>query len=145
MATSINSSGITFPDATTQTTAYVAGGGVTSITAGNGISVNASTGAVTVTNSLYAPTYNQVGSYIIGQSSTGTSRRTAGQTMAVGTGSQQLTIMDLCTMVDVGAGTENYALGSVNSSGSTTGISGTWRQMMNMSGGNVWCLFVRIA
>lgn len=61
MSTSINSSGITFPDATTQTTAATAG--VTSIVAGNGISISGSTGAVTVTNALYTPSFNQVGTY----------------------------------------------------------------------------------
>jgi hypothetical protein len=45
--------GLTFPDATTQTTAYTGGaGGVTSVIAGTGISVDSSTGDVTVTNSL---------------------------------------------------------------------------------------------
>ena len=42
MATSVTSTGVTFPDATTQTTAYVAGGGVSS--------VNGQTGAVVTTN-----------------------------------------------------------------------------------------------
>jgi len=46
----VNPTGLTFPDATTQTTAYTGGSGVSSITAGTGISVDTTTGAVTVTN-----------------------------------------------------------------------------------------------
>ena len=42
--------GLTFPDATTQTTAYTGGAGVSSIIAGTGISVDAATGDVTITN-----------------------------------------------------------------------------------------------
>ena len=43
--------GLTFPDATTQTTAYTGGTSVSSIIAGTGISVDVATGDVTVTNS----------------------------------------------------------------------------------------------
>ena len=42
--------GLTFPDKTTQTTAYTGGAGVSSITSGTGISVDAATGDVTITN-----------------------------------------------------------------------------------------------
>lgn len=47
----VTPTGLTFPDATTQTTAYTGGAGVSSITAGTGINVDVTTGDVTVTNS----------------------------------------------------------------------------------------------
>ena len=46
----VTPTGLTFPDATTQTTAYTGGAGVSSIIAGTGISVDVATGDVTVTN-----------------------------------------------------------------------------------------------
>jgi hypothetical protein len=49
MGTKVGLTGITFGDATVQNTAAVTG--VTSLTAGSGISLSGSTGAVTVTNS----------------------------------------------------------------------------------------------
>jgi hypothetical protein len=52
MGTKVGLTGITFGDATVQNTAAVTG--VTSLTAGTGISVSAASGAVTVTNSLPA-------------------------------------------------------------------------------------------
>ena len=59
MTITVGGSNITFPDATTQTTAYT-GGGVTSAVAGNGVAVSASTGAVTFSASC--PGFNTVGS-----------------------------------------------------------------------------------
>jgi hypothetical protein len=53
MAVSLVSSGVTFPDNTTQTTAASA------VTAGNGISVSSGTVAIA------APSFNSVGSYVI--------------------------------------------------------------------------------
>jgi hypothetical protein len=52
MSTIINGSSpsITFSDSTTQTTAFNSSNAVTSVTAGTGISVSASTGASTITN-----------------------------------------------------------------------------------------------
>lgn len=51
-STTIGSSGVTFPDATTQSTAPVnTSANVNSVSAGTGISVSGTTGAVTVTNS----------------------------------------------------------------------------------------------
>ena len=49
--TEIDHLGITFPDATIQTTAYTGSGGVSSLTAGAGISLDVTTGDITVTNS----------------------------------------------------------------------------------------------
>jgi len=52
MSISVNGSNITFSDTTTQTTAPVnTNANVNSVSAGTGISVNSTTGAVTVTNS----------------------------------------------------------------------------------------------
>ena len=47
----VNPNGLTFPDATVQTTAYTGGAGVSSLTAGTGISLDVTTGDITVTNS----------------------------------------------------------------------------------------------
>lgn len=44
--------GLTFPDATVQTTAYTGGAGVSSVTAGTGISVDKTTGDITVSSSI---------------------------------------------------------------------------------------------
>ena len=57
--------GVKFPDGTTQTTAAT-GGGVTSLTAGNGITVSASTGAVTVNQDIYTGSSATNTSYPIG-------------------------------------------------------------------------------
>jgi hypothetical protein len=61
MATKLTNSGITFPDLTTLATVPPAG--VTSVSAGTGISVSASTGAVTI--SAVAPSAGSIGSYIM--------------------------------------------------------------------------------
>ena len=49
--TEVDHLGITFSDATVQTTAYTGGAGVSSLTAGAGISLDVTTGDITVTNS----------------------------------------------------------------------------------------------
>jgi hypothetical protein len=64
MATALVSTGVQFPDLTIQTTA--ASGGVTSLTAGNGITVSASTGAVTVSQNIYTGTTVNNTSYPVG-------------------------------------------------------------------------------
>ena len=61
MAVTVSGTGITFNDATTQTTAATSG--VTSAVAGNGIAVSGSTGAVTFSQAC--PTGQSVGSYMI--------------------------------------------------------------------------------
>ena len=60
MATSVTSTGITFPDATTQTTAYVAGGGVSSLNGQTGAVDTTSTGAVGSTMMLMYSTYSDI-------------------------------------------------------------------------------------
>lgn len=47
----VNPTGLTFPDTTVQTTAYTGGAGVSSLTAGAGISLDVTTGDITITNS----------------------------------------------------------------------------------------------
>jgi len=49
--TEVDHLGITFADSTVQTTAYTGGAGVSSLTAGTGISLDVTTGDITVTNS----------------------------------------------------------------------------------------------
>ena len=49
--TEVTHLGITFADTTVQTTAYTGGAGVSSLTAGTGISLDVTTGDITVTNS----------------------------------------------------------------------------------------------
>jgi len=49
--TEVDHLGITFADSTVQTTAYTGGAGVSSLTAGTGISLDLTTGDITVTNS----------------------------------------------------------------------------------------------
>ena len=49
--TEVDHLGIIFPDTTVQTTAYTGGAGVSSLTAGTGISLDVTTGDITVTNS----------------------------------------------------------------------------------------------
>jgi len=49
--TEVDHLGITFADSTVQTTAYIGGAGVSSLTAGTGISLDVTTGDITVTNS----------------------------------------------------------------------------------------------
>jgi len=49
--TEVDHLGITFADTTVQTTAYTGGAGVSSLTAGTGISLDVTTGDITVTNS----------------------------------------------------------------------------------------------
>ena len=55
---------LTFPDATTQTTAFNSSNAVTSVTAGTGISVSASTGGVTITNTAPSVTAGEAKAWI---------------------------------------------------------------------------------
>jgi hypothetical protein len=110
MGTKVGLTGITFGDASVQNTAAVTG--VTSLTAGSGISLSGSTGAVTVTNSaqgatysagnglslssttfsVACPSFNSVGSYVYALiSQTGSSvTYTTGQNLSAGTGQSQV-------------------------------------------------------
>jgi len=108
MSTSMGSTGVTFPDSTTQTTAFT-GGGVTSAVAGNGVAVSASTGAVTFSAS--APSSNSIGSYCFGYITSYNAIFTFGSNYAAGTGNGQIQL-------------------NISSSSFPTGsISGTWKWM----------------
>jgi hypothetical protein len=120
--------GISVSASTGGVTISSTGGGVTSITAGNGISINASTGAVTVTNSLYAPAYNSVGSYLMGTPVRRNSALTAGLSMSVGTGDNQFQTTSNTFFLDP-TGSGYQGLFCENPLGGTSGISGTWRSM----------------
>jgi hypothetical protein len=119
MGTKLSINGITFGDASVQNTAATTG--VTSLTAGSGISVSGATGAVTVsatgggtvtsvatgnglqggtitssgTLSLASPDFNTVGSYSLCQiAGTGSVFQvTSGSNYSVGTGNQQIRSM----------------------------------------------------
>lgn len=103
---------------TTWTSAAPAGGGVTSLTAGNGITVSASTGAVTVSQDFYTGTSSTntsypIGSYIIA----------SGDVCAAGPAINASTTVYLKTG---GSGTNGffaYAPGA----GTYSAITGTWR------------------
>ena len=135
MTITVGGSNITFPDATTQTTAYT-GGGVTSAVAGNGVAVSASTGAVTFSAS--APSSNSIGSYCFAFINTYQNNWTFGGNYSSGTGSQQIQLF----------------INADNTTGGTTtgSISGTWKWMSsgsNGSGGGVsasgWGIACRVA
>jgi hypothetical protein len=117
MAVTVSGTGITFNDATVQTTA--ATGGVTSAVAGNGVAVSGATGAVTF--SLGVPTGSSVGTYTAGS-------------------------VDTNTAITIGATYAGSTLGVIYNNGSFTaagyqafasiqnplallnmGLSGTWR------------------
>jgi hypothetical protein len=107
MSTSINSSGITFPDATTQTTAVTSG--VTSL--------NGQTGAITET------TFGNIGSYVpaIIYSNSGT-LYTFGSTVA-GSSLTGFNANSSTQGVSVFAIIQNTVI--------NLGLSGTWRNMGN--------------
>ena len=111
----------------------IANTGVTSVTAGTGISVSASTGGVTITNTssstagngisvtgstiaVAAPSFNSVGSYAnVGSDASGTGYNTftSGSNYSAGTGVGQI-----------------YAwTGGSNTTASVNSLSGTWKWM----------------
>ena len=107
MSTSINSSGITFPDATTQTTAATAG--VTSL--------NGQTGAITET------TFGNIGSYVpAGVVSNSATYYGNGSTVA-GSSLYNIDLNGSVRGVNV--------FGLLGSSATNLGLSGTWRNMGN--------------
>jgi len=65
MPTTINGTGITFPNGTTQTTAASGAGTVTSVATGNGLSGGTITTSGTLV--LACPSFNTVGSYCYGR------------------------------------------------------------------------------
>lgn len=115
MATTLGSTGITFPDATTQTTA--ASGGVTSL--------NGQTGAITNT------TYGSIGSYVIAAEDTFTGSlerlpnvTVAGSTLVRTTAPSAA----ICGFNSSASGTTNTN-GVVFGSTTSLGLSGTWRRL----------------
>lgn len=135
MTITVGGSNITFPDSTTQTTAFT-GGGVTSAVAGNGVAVSGATGAVTFSAS--APSYNTVGSYAyvaVGNWSSLTGLAiTGGSNYSAGGGNAN--VQSAAGYVSCGA---NYA--EVNN------LSGTWKWMGTTASGAVsWFgIAVRVA
>ena len=87
MTITVGGSNITFPDATTQTTAALTSA-VTSAVAGNGVAVSAATGAVTFSASC--PTANSIGSYALVGYLNNSIGFTFGSNYAAGIGNQQL-------------------------------------------------------
>lgn len=117
MAVTVSGTGITFNDATVQTTA--ATGGVTSAVAGNGVAVSGATGAVTF--SLGAPTSASVGTYLAAfTSASGVTSQNAGSTTAGST----LKYGDMTVFESFGPFTAITAGSSTSYS-----YSGTWRAM----------------
>jgi len=145
--------------------------GVTSVTAGTGISVSASTGGVTITNtssasgtvtsvatgnglqggtitssgtlSLAAPSFNTVGSYVqAARVDSGGSAASAGTNYSAGGGAGQ--IRALAAYNGYICGTYYFALFS---SGGDNILSGTWKWMASGGGGNAanYGIAVRVA
>ena len=120
MAVTVSGTGITFNDATTQTTAFTGGGGVTSAVAGNGVAVSGATGAVTF--SLGAPSAGSVGTYWAGFTTTALSGNLS---INVGT-----TFAGSTMVYQPLAGVSNvspFSNGGTTSAGTSMGFSGTWR------------------
>jgi hypothetical protein len=113
MAITVANSVITFNDATTQSTAAVAG--VTSAVAGNGVAVSGSTGAVTF--SVASPSFNTVGSYVFASFGDGFSTSTlltSGGNYSAGGGN--------------GMNSANLENTTTNTN-ITNNLSGTWKWM----------------
>ena len=109
MSTILTNTGITFPDATTQTTAASAG---TSYSAGNGLNLSGSTFSVA------APAANSIGSYIPCWMNLSCNQTvTYGSNYAIGTGPN-----GQIQFAGLSGGSGVQARG-------TSGISGTWRWM----------------
>lgn len=138
MAITVGGSSITFPDATTQTTAYTGGGGgggtVTSVATGNGLSGGTITTSGTLT--IACPTANSVGSYAfaVTQYGAGSVNRTFGSNYAGGNGYDSIgngpvTIdgnTGLCAIVNNAGltGTWKWLAGDINITVPVTGAIG---------------------
>lgn len=96
------------------------GGGVTSAVAGNGVAVSGATGAVTFSASC--PTFNTVGSYAFGGNfNTGSAYTfTSGTNYSAGTGANQLRSISLYSL--------NQSSADINTNNSNN-LSGTWKWM----------------
>jgi len=113
-------------------TTWASGGaGVTSVTAGAGIAVSASTGAVTI--SVAADNYDAVGSYVYGPIPTSIANLSGGSTFAG-------------SALRIYSATFNGCAGAMSAYGVTQTPSGTWRFMGIANGGNNYeVLAVRVS
>lgn len=145
MPITVSGTTVTFNDATTQTTAPVnTNANVTSVSAGSGISVSSTTGAITISATgggtvtsvatgnglsggtitssgtlvVACPSFNSVGSYVMAFIGTDTGQVTSGTTYSAGAGNLQIRSYD------------------ANSGGVTNNLSGTWRWMAGNGGNN---------
>jgi hypothetical protein len=106
----LTAAGITFGDSTSQTTAAVAG--VTSLVAGNGITVSGATGAVTVSQNFYSGSSPNNSSYPVASY------------LAV-TGSEAFVNGAVSPYVQTTG--NNVVFGGTNLGAGWTAIAGTWR------------------
>lgn len=109
------------------------GGGVTSAVAGNGVAVSSSTGAVTF--SVSAPSFNSIGSYVLGNKSSDGSV-TYNNTYSAGSTGVRVYYVNTTTM-----SCQTVLLGGEGSNV----LSGTWRAMSSASQYTGMALFVRVA
>lgn len=117
MPTTINGTGITFPNGTTQTTAASGAGTVTSVATGNGLQGGTITTSGTL--SVACPTFNTVGSYVFGSTyAVYPTNISSGGNYSVGSGNAQCSIACLDVAGD----------GTVSPSADYN-ISGTWKWM----------------
>jgi len=118
-------------------TTWTSGGaGVTSVAAGNGIAVSASTGAVTISSA--ALSFNSIGSYVLGyiNLSSASQNYSAGDTMTAGTGNKQV----------LNIGYSNTGCGNI--AGTSNTLTGTWRVLhsgSNVGPGIIPCLMIRVS
>lgn len=132
MPTTINGTGITFPNGTTQTTAASGAGTVTSVATGNGLSGGTITTSGTLT--VACPTFNTVGSYA------GCTIGLDNQSGTIGAGSNYATGYGTNLQVTNG-GTVDYRDGGIGTNRGFN-ISGTWKWMGGSAptnyGGGYW-------
>jgi hypothetical protein len=138
MPITVGSTSITFNDSTTQSTAGLASA-VTSVATGNGLSG----GTITTTGTLTVacPTQNTVGSYAfvnLRPSSSGG----YGSNYAIGTGTNQL-MLGMLTVDSTGTNQGNDQ--SVGWNLITSGVSGTWKWMGHVNGGNHFAIACRVS
>lgn len=128
MPTTINGTGITFPNGTTQTTAASGAGTVTSVATGNGLQGGTITTSGTL--SVACPTFNTVGSYAFVAANRAQNppsyTMTSGSNYSPGTTGSGLTAT---------CGRYDFSAGSFSSSEGGTVISGTWKWMSGTQGG----------
>jgi len=129
MPTTINGTGITFPNGTTQTTAATGAGTVTSVATGNGLSGGTITTSGTL--AIACPTFNTVGSYsILGTEYMDGGTINQNQNYAIGQGGNVLTSVPLINTTS-GLATQNIG----------AQVSGTWKWMSMNTGKPSWGAF----